>query len=121
MATDPQQPQTPTEQLQAGQDIASAGAQAAAAEPEPAKKRPAARRAIQKEAAARGWELSDDDAGRIADMVVDRIRDAGGFDHPPEPIAAPAHAPQPPAAAPSPEQPAAPAHRTFAERFRSAP
>lgn len=106
------------EQLQQGQEVAAAGVAAAQAEPEAAKRKPAARRAIKQEAAARGWELSDDDAGRIADMVVDRIRDAGGFDKPMEPV-------QPPPAAPVPAQaqlataPEPPARRSFAERFRS--
>jgi len=109
---------TPTQSdLAAGQDVALAGAAAAAAEPEAAKKRPAARRAIKQTAQEKGWELSDEDCGRIADLVVDRIGERGGFDHPLEPITAPAPvAAQPPAPETPPEPPA---KRTFAERFRS--
>ena len=115
MATDDQHPTA--QDLQAGQSVAAAGIAAAQAEPEPSRRKPAARRAIQREAAANGWELSDEDADRIADMVVDRIQERGAFDRPMELVS-------PPPAAPIPAQatvqtPAAAQRGSFAERFRS--
>jgi len=114
--TDPEQP-TATE-LQQGQEVAAAGMAAAAAEAEPAKRKPAARRAIKQQAAAAGWELSDDDVGRIADMVVDRIHERGGFDQPVERVTAPPAAPAPPQATVQ-AAPEMPRRRSFAERFRT--
>ena len=111
VATDNQQPTV--QDWQAGQDVAAAAIAAARAEPEPAKRKPAARRAIQEEAAARGWELSDDDAGRLANVIVDLIRDAVGLEQQPVADAA--------VIAPAPAVPAPAAARppSFAERFRS--
>lgn len=141
--TDP----TPTkEDMEAGVEVVGAGQAAADAEPDPQKKRGAAARAIKKESASKGWELSDDDAdklagavvGKLGDLlsslpgdVVEGIRTAGGFDNLPEPLAVPA-APSGGGSAPA-EPPAAPAaapddapggHRTkgagaFARWFRS--
>lgn len=110
-----------------GMDVVAAGEAAAAAEPEPAKKRAAARRAIKSTSAEKGFELTDEQADKLAGAVVGQlkelldelpaavgefIRKAGGFDHLPEPLAAPP-APTGTGSRPAePEPPALPAHDT---------
>ena len=101
------EPKIPTsEDMAAGGDVVQAGADAAAAEPDPKKRRAAASRAIKKEAESKGWELSEDQAnmlaGMTADMVVDKIQERGGFEHLPEPLTPP---PAPTGAGTLPAQP----------------
>lgn len=105
--------------------VAGAAVQAAQGEPDPAKRQGAAARAARKTAREQGVQLSDEDIDRLAKaisgmtapLVVDEIDVRGGFDAPPEPVAAPA----PATAGEAGEQipPAQPHKKTFAERFRS--
>lgn len=134
---------TPSSQeLQDGAEVLGAGEQAAAAEPEPAKKRAAAARAIKGASAQKGWDLSDEQADKLAaaalgqvkelleelpQSVADMIRQMGGFDKLPEPVTVPAaptgqgEAPSEPpaAAAPADEHPASGGAKSFARWFRT--
>lgn len=111
----------------------AAGAAAIEAEPDPAKRKPAATRAIRK--AVPGLSEQDADmiaaalvsrADDLADAMADRFEARGAFDAQPEPVTPPTSvaepnatgAPQPTAAGqPVPEPPR---KKTFAERFRGA-
>ena len=112
---------TPTEeQLAAGGAVAQAGVDAAKAEPEQAKKKPAAARAIRREAKKAGVDLSEDDAKMIATFVVDEMDSRGAFDPPPEQL----KEPEPPAQQyqqqqDPPREPEQPRSQSFAERFRT--
>lgn len=97
--------QMPTQaDMAAGAEVVEAGAQAAAAETDPTKRKAAAGRAIKREAKTKGWELSTEQAEMLAGMVAsqiaehleqlpdrtaDKIGERGGFDHLPEPLAIP--------------------------------
>lgn len=106
------------EQLEGGAAVAAAGVEAGQAETDPSKRREAVRTAAQREAEKRQIELSDEDADKLADVIITKLDQRGAFDPPPEPVAAP------PAEQPSPEsapQPEAQQMRkqSFAERFRT--
>lgn len=97
-----------------GGQVAEAGIEAAATQPSAAEAKPAAKRAIRQTAKRVQMELSDEDAAKIADALVDAMDQRGAFDAPPEPVTAPA------GAAPQPQQaPAQPRKTSWAERFRS--
>lgn len=104
MADDPGNVPT-QEQMAQGAAVIEAGQEAAAAEPDEAKKRGAARSAIRQKAKSSGWELTDDQADKLAGAITGKIeelfealpgntaeaiRQMGGFDKLPEPLAAPA-------------------------------
>ena len=93
------------EQMAEGAAVLEAGQAAAAAEPDETKKRGAARSAIRQKAKASGWELTDEQADKLAAAltgkveellgelpgnVAEAIRQMGGFDHLPEPLTPPA-------------------------------
>lgn len=122
--TDPDTPAAPTaptaEDVQAGGEVVNAGAAAAAAETDPAKRKDAAAAAIKDTADAKGWKLSQEDAQMLAGMVAaqvaatvealpdktaDKISERGGFDKLPEPVVPPA---APTGTGSLPAQPAAP-------------
>jgi hypothetical protein len=116
-----------SEQLAKGQQVAQAGA-AAAAEAPPEQAQAAASKAMRKERDRLGFEqLPDAEIDRIASALspklIEGFREHGAFDAPPEPVAPPSNvAPPAPggdeAAAPAAGEPApAPVRRTFADRF----
>jgi hypothetical protein len=137
-----EKPTMPTaEDVAAGGEVVNAGATAAAAEKDPAKRQDAAATAIKDTAEQKGFKLSPEDAEQLAGMVAaqvaatvqdlpdktaDKISERGGFDRLPEPVSPPP-APtgtgslpaQPPAAA---EDEAPPQQSrgasAFARRFR---
>jgi hypothetical protein len=118
----PERPQPDAAQLQQGADIAVAGQQAAAAEPDPARRRDAAARAMRQQAQKVRIELDEEQARMIAGYLVDEMEARGAFDPPPEPVAPPPGAPAAGQAASAPaaaDMPAEPVKRTWAERFRS--
>lgn len=111
----------------------AAGVAAIQAEPDPAKRKPAATRAIRKEAPS----LSEKDAQMIADMLIanadqfadavaDRFEARGAFEAAPEPVTPPTSVAEPNATgAPQPTAvgqpvPEPPRKKSFAERFRGA-
>lgn len=108
------------EDVAAGGEVVSAGATAAAAEKDPAKRQDAAATAIKDTADAKGFKLSPEDAQQLAGMVAaqvaaemsqlpdrtaDKISERGGFDRLPEPVTPPA---APTGTGSLPAQPAAP-------------
>jgi len=117
------------EALAKGQQVAQAGAQAAADAP-PEQASAAARQAMRKERDRIGFtELPDAEIDRIANALqpklIEGFRQAGAFDPPPEPVQpAPNAAPPPPgeaeaaAHAPAAGEPSPrPVRRTFADRY----
>lgn len=109
----------------------AAGAAAIEAEPDPAKRKPAAARAIEK--AVPGMSKEDAEmiaealvarADAFADAMADRFEARGAFDAQPEPVTPPTSIEEPNATgAPQPTQagqpvPEPPRKLTFAERFR---
>lgn len=114
------------------QEAVSAGAAAIEAEPDPAKRKQAASRAIQNKTG-----LSREDADMIADALLarsaeladaiwDRAEERGALDGPPEPVTPPSSVEEPNATG-APQATAAgqpvpepPRKKTFAERFRNA-
>ncbi|HET7047882.1 MAG TPA: hypothetical protein VFI54_06380 [Solirubrobacteraceae bacterium] len=110
--------QLTSEELQQGQAVAQAGAEAAAAEPDPAKRKQAASRAARQRAQELKIDLTEDHANMIASAIIVQMEQRGAFDAPPEPVAAPA----PVAAGGEPveqQQQQAPVRKSFAEKFRS--
>jgi hypothetical protein len=119
------------EEMQQGAQVAAAAVEGAKNEPNPEKRQAAASAAVQREAQAQGWELTDEECNRIGSAVVNQIEARGGFDAMPEPVQPP---PAPTGSGSLPEQPAVqPAHqphqadpspagaqqrRSFAERVR---
>lgn len=122
----------------AGGEVVNAGATAAAAEQDPAKRQDVAATAIKETADAKGFKLSAEDAQQLAGMVTaqvaaelaklpdqtaDKISERGGFDRLPEPVAPPP-APTGSGARPvgqggSPDEQPPTGRPTFASRFRS--
>lgn len=101
------------EDLAGGAEVVEAGKAAAAAEPDPSKRREAAAGAIREAAGEKGWKLSQDEAEMIASAVVaqagafagavaDEIQQRGGFDRLPDPVVPP---PAPTGTGELPEQP----------------
>jgi hypothetical protein len=105
-----------SEQLQGGAAVAGAAVEAAAAEPTPAKARAAAKRAAQTTAKEQRIPLTEEEADMIAEALVQKIDQRGGFDSSPEPVTAP---PAPVAAGGEPVEQQQPRSTSFAERFRS--
>jgi hypothetical protein len=110
------------EQLAAGTEIASAGVEAAANEPDPAKRKAAASQAIRAKADEHKTPMTQEEADMIADALCDRFEQRGVFAPPPEPVASPAGAGETEttvavAAAQTPPEP--PRRQSWAERFRS--
>jgi len=107
------------EDLQAGIAVAGAGRDAAEGAPSAEAARPAVRKAVRAKAKDVNMSLSDEDVDRLANALVDKIDERGGFDEAPEKVTAPAAPGTAPAAgAPAPEP--VPVKQTWAERrFRS--
>src|SRR5579875_1920619 len=82
-------PGVTAEQLQQGREVAAAAQQAAREEPDPAKRKLAAARAMRREAQRVQLELTEEQARMIAGYVVDDMEARGAFEPPPEPVAAP--------------------------------
>lgn len=116
----------PADQTAQTQQVAQAGAQAAATAP-PGEEQAAASRAMKRERDRVKLEMSDQDIDRIAAALSPKLlqgfADRGAFDPPPEPVRAPdnavAPAPTEPGAAAAPAEASepAPVKRTFAHRF----
>jgi hypothetical protein len=119
MATDTDQ--SSADELQKAGEVSAAAAEAVAGAPSEEKAREAGRKAVKETAADVKLELSDEDANKIVDMLIERMSALGAFDPPPAAAAAPAPAAAEEAAG-APEtaaEPAVepPARRSFAERF----
>jgi hypothetical protein len=111
------------EQIAQAQQVADAGANAAAAAA-PGEQQDAARDAMRNERDRTGLPMADEDIDRVADLLVTKtvaaFEQRGAFDHPPDPVVAPAGAGTAPADGEPPVAdlpPAAPVKRTFADRF----
>ena len=110
--------------IEDAQAVATAAGEAAQAEPTPEKAKASAAKAAQKAGDERNLALTPDDYRGIADAVVEALRDAGAFDSPPEPVTAPAAAPDKVEPAPGETDPNTPAplqegtgRRSFAQRY----
>lgn len=130
-----QTPPEPTaDDLAKGQEVAKAGAEAAAAKPEGQDATQDVKDAMRTKADEVGLQMSDADIDQIAEAftskVVSAFEQRGAFDNPVERVQAPPAAPQaPPPPGEQPEgatgppvtqgepSPAPPRKRTFADRF----
>jgi hypothetical protein len=105
-----------------GQEVAAAAAAAIAEEKTPAAAQAAAEKAIAAKAQQVKLEITDEDASKIAKMLVAELDALGAFDPPPPaaPAAVTAETPAgagPDAPAPPAELSTPPAKKTFAEKF----
>jgi hypothetical protein len=114
-----------------------AGVAAADAEPEPAQRPAAAKKAMRSAAKDRNWDIPDDVLEKMskmfgqasADATIEQLEQRGAFESPPEPVNPPPQPVAPPApgepasqsagtpTVPAQGPPAAPPRRTFAQRF----
>lgn len=106
------------------QAVATAAGEAATAEPTAEKAKASAAKAAKSEADKRGVTMSKEDAAMFADAVVDKLREMGAFDPPPEPVQPP---PAPETVAPAPGEAPPPAaaqegtgKKSFAQRYMGA-
>jgi hypothetical protein len=114
--------QPSAEDLKKAGAVSQAAAEAVAGAGSEEEAREAGKKAVVKSAADVKLELSDEDASKIVDMLIERMSALGAFDPPPAPAAAAAAAPAPDAEGgaaegPAAEAPAPPAKRSFAEKF----
>lgn len=115
------------------EEAVAAGAAAIEAEPDPAKRKPAAAKAIRQAVPSLSEQDADMIAGalvaradELADAIADRFETRGAFEAPPEAVTPPTSVAEPnatgaaqPTAAGQPV-PEPPRKKTWAERFRSA-
>jgi hypothetical protein len=116
-ATAPDTDQPSAEEIQKAGEVSAAAAQAVTDAPNEEEARKAGRKAVRETADQVKLELSDEDANKIVDMLIERMSALGAFDPPPAPAAEAAAAGAPAEETAPEEPPAPPAKRSFAERF----
>lgn len=107
------------EELQKGTAVATAAVEAGAAESDPEQRRQAVTQAAKREAQRQQIELSDEDAEKLADVIIQKLDLRGAFDPPPEPVQPPPAEQPGPDTVQTPPEAQQPRRQTFAERFRT--